>query len=303
MADSNLWVEMARTLRAIGQQLNRLASLIEQVHAQDCQKSTSGNRVAVALGDDTFRPDANYLHTQFCRRCTARGIHLIDHAPDLPSNPVERERRHLARFMVQHYPLIEPILAGLRSTLASPQKLTRNLANLNADELSIVTNICWRLYQLYMLEYYHYDRRARKVELRVRKQPFAQNFLSGQWFEMGVAEYVSRLLETHPHFVLRNARFESEKGGCFEVDILIGLWARHEFRLASLECKSACTLIAEELGQIRRVVNVLNLSATRCAVVFPKQVSANLTNQWTEQTGASFICLQTLPQFLKALTA
>ena len=108
---------------------------------------------------------------------------------------------------------------------------------------------------------------------------------------MGVAEYGSRLLAPYPHFLLHNARFESEKGGSFEVDILIGPWTRHEFRLASLKCKSGSTLITEELGQIRRVVSVRNLSAMRCAVVCPKQVSATLTNQWMERTGASFICL------------
>lgn len=190
----------------------------------------------------------------------------------------------------------------MRSTLASPRKMSRKVGNHNAEQLSIVTNCLTRLYQLYMLDYYEYNRAGCAVSFRVRKQPFAQNFLSGQWFEMGVAERVKRLLNSHPHVILRNARFQSPQGGCFEVDILIALWACGEFRLAALECKSAGMLVEEEVGQIRRVAGVLNLSAARCAVVFPKPVSEAQERLWFEQTGVSMESLASLPAFVQSLT-
>lgn len=80
---------------------------------------------------------------------------------------------------------------------------------------------------------------------------------------MGVAEQVKRLLSAHSHVLWRNARFQSPQGGCFEVGILMALWAGNEFRLAALECKSPGMLTEEEVSQIRRVASVLNLGGVR----------------------------------------
>lgn len=300
MTEVNLLLEVVHALREISQQLNRLASQLERLH-EGSMPSAQTPQTALSI-PDTFRPDAQFLTQKLMRFCEARGIDLVEHAPEQPTNAVERERRHLARFMVEHHGLLAPLLELMRGTLASPRTTSRKVAHLDAEQLSIVTNFLTRLYQLYILDYYVYNRSERAVSFRVRKQPFAQNFLSGQWFEMGVAERVKRLLNSHPCVIFRNARFQSAQGGCFEVDILIALWACGEFRLAALECKSAGTLVEEELGQIRRVASVLNLSAARCAVVFPKPLSEAQAKLWFEQTGASMESLQSLSVFLQSLT-
>lgn len=300
MIDPNLWCEVVSTLRHISSQLNQLASRIERAYRNASAPSGTVNRLIppaspVSIGSEE-------LWKLFHRRCSALGIELVDHAPQQPSNPVDRERRHLARFMVEHYTLIEPILVQMRSTLARPQKMHYSLVHYGANQLGIITGVGSRLYQLYILDYYQYLRNPRCMKFRARKQPFAQNFLSGQWFEMGLAGLVDKRLHAYPHLVLRNARFRTEKGGNFEVDILIGLWINNELRLAVLECKSAGTLNSEEIGQVRRVASLLNLGHSRCAVVFPKVEGISQAHYWCQQTGADMISLGSLPRFLDQLT-
>ncbi len=293
----NLLHEVVHALREMSRQLDRLASQLERLPMSASVPVQVSQQVAGG-----FRPDPDSLTQKLKRYCEAWGVQLVEHAPEQPLNAVERERRHLARFMVEHYALLAPLLGLMRGTLASPRKLLRKVANLNSEQLGLVTNVLTRLHRLYMLDHYEYNRVERVVSFRVRKQPFAQNFLSGQWFEMGVAEQVKRLLNAHSHVLWRNARFQSPQGGCFEVDILIALWAGSEFRLAALECKSAGMLTEEEVSQIRRMASVLNLGAARCAVVFPKPVGEAQERLWFGQTGVSMECLVSLPAFLQSLT-
>lgn len=181
MTDVNLLYEVIQALREMSRQLDRLASQLERLPTSASVPVQVSQRFA-----DGFRPDSDSLTQKLKRYCEARGVQLVEHAPEQPLNAVERERRHLARFMVERYALLAPLLGLMRGTLASPRKVLRKVANLNGEQLGIVTNVLTRLHQLYMLDHYKYDCEGRVVSFRVRKQPFAQNFLSVSGLRWGL---------------------------------------------------------------------------------------------------------------------
>ncbi|MGQ9900676.1 MAG: hypothetical protein ACUVR1_00510 [Fimbriimonadales bacterium] len=297
MTDPNLWTEIACSLRTLSQELHRLAELIEQ----SLGSSTTPQKITFEPFSATPDTEAGELMESLYKRLEVLGVSLVGFTGETPSNPTDRQRRHLARFMVENYSTIEPIMALMRSTLSSPSKMYYNLGSANNEQISIIAGVCTRLYDLYFLDYYEYLRTPRRVRFRVRKQPFAQNFLSGGWFEMGVAEIVAKNLSTIPHILLRNARLQMEKGGNFEVDLLIGFKLQGEFCLAAIECKSAGLVSTDEITQIRRVGNVLNLGILRHAVVFPKSTTPQRETEWCQMTGANIITISDLPNFLKQI--
>ncbi|MCS6918241.1 MAG: hypothetical protein NZM28_00550 [Fimbriimonadales bacterium] len=194
-----------------------------------------------------------------------------------------------------------PLLQALRSTLHYPRRICLDLSDRTAEELCVLADVANRLFKLYMLDYYRYDREARVMRLRVRRQPFVHNYLSGGWFEDYVAQASQKLLGDRSLLALRNVKLEAEGGAVCEVDLLLVTEYRGELCLAVLECKSAGVLYEEDARQIRRRNSLLNLGMQRSAVVLPEAPSRECADRWLNKTGAQIIGCTQLEAFLRSL--
>lgn len=235
------------------------------------------------------------------RYLTGRQVKIVEAMDVKPENTVIRERMHLSYFMGRHYAIIRPLLRDLRATLQRPRHLCFDLSKKSSEEIGVWTGICDRLFKLYMLDFYRYNRNDRVVYLRVRRQPYVHNYLSGGWFEYYVAQASQKLLGDRSLLALRNVKLEAEGGAVCEVDLLLVTEYQHELSLAVVECKSAETLCDEDARQIRRRNSLLNVGMQRSAVVLPEEPSPEFAERWLSDTGSQVIGCTQLEMFLRSL--
>lgn len=300
-ADNRLGEE----IREIREELRTVRALLERLlnqqatHAPDPSPAPPVDRPMPSP-----RPDPEQLLTQLTQWLMARRLRMNSYLQNQYRGPMDEEMYHLGFFMSQHYPVVAAFLAELRATLSRPRRIYFPLpATISADELAILTNIATRLYRLRILYQYLYDRSRGQIMAWVDAHPESRNYLSGAWFEMGVFQAVRKKLGNAPALLLRDVQLNCDGGGNCELDILIYLH-NGDRRLVLLECKSgAGGLKPEEVPQVRRAVNLLNLGIQRAAVVLPEPPAKHLADQWTQQTGASIIGFSQLDAFLQQALA
>lgn len=245
-------------------------------------------------------PDPQTLVNELSERFRARRLNIERYLLFDGGTPMEEEMYHTSFFIGLHYPVVEPWLSQLRSTLGHPQNIRYSLNGASGDEISVMTNLGMRLYRLRMLGSYEYDRSRSELVAKVDSNPDSINYLSGGWFEMCVFQAVRNVLKSlnmDSALILRDVQLAATGGGHCQLDILI--YSRNPTRrLVLLECKSASSLGGEDLQQVRRAVNLLNLSFQRAAVVMPVPPADHLQNQWVERTGASVIGFAHIQDFL-----
>ncbi len=234
------------------------------------------------------------------RYLTARGLQIVEFQDVETDNKVLRARRHLARFMVQHCELVLPIVQRLRPTLQRRGKISWAIRQSDPEAISVLTNVASGLAQLYVLDFCQYCSESRMLEMRIRNQPFAHNFLSGQWFEWGVTEQVRRWLQqqNYPYLLYQNLKLRCQGGASLEVDLFLVVWVRGEPRFLMLECKSGVALTNEEMEQVARANRLLRLNWNRSAVITPEPMATPFVQAWQQRTNTSFVPLSELESFL-----
>ncbi|GIV09990.1 MAG: hypothetical protein KatS3mg019_2081 [Fimbriimonadales bacterium] len=248
-----------------------------------------------------------YLHTTspaqaYLQRYLAhRGLTIVEATGMQPENVVIRERMHLGYFIGRHYKVVKPLLQMLRASLQQPRLIEFSLSHKTAEQIGVLTNIADRLHKLHMLSHYQYNRAERTIYLKVSRQPFAHNYLSGGWFEYYVAQASQKLLSNRALLALRNVKLGTAGGTNCEVDLLLVTQYRQDLCLAVLECKSANTLCPEDALQMRRRNSLLNVGMQRSAVVLPEEPSREFAQQWLDKTGAQIIGCTQLEAFLRSL--
>lgn len=291
-------------LKQILDELRSIRRLLEQggvsgqaPSAEVAEPQTPLAIVAAQPSEAIVRAAKHFL----CRYLDGRELTLVE-ADDLtPSNPTMRERMHLAYFIGQHYATARRMLGELRATLQEPRTVRISTAGLADQQLCTLTNIATRLHQLYMLESYEYARPRRQLVMKVRKQPYVHNYLSGGWFEWYVAQAVRKILGANAPLVLRNVKLQTTSGILCEVDVLLVVQRGIDFDIGVLECKSANATHNSELAQVRRMASLLNRGVQRTAVVMPDTPSPAFAEHWSEQAGAQFIGRNELEAFLHGM--
>ena len=291
-------------LKQILDELRAIRRLLEQggvsVPAQDTPTPASAVP-PVVVASQPSELSVSAAEDYLCRYLRGRDLTIIE-ADDLtPSNPTMRERMHLAYFIGQHYATARRMLGELRATLQEPRTVRISTAGLTAQQLCKLTNIATRLHQLYMLESYEYARSRRQLVMKVRKQPYVHNYLSGGWFEWYVAQAVRKILGANAPLVLRNVKLQTTSGILCEVDVLFVVKRSGDFDIGVLECKSANAIHNSELAQVRRMASLLNRGVQRTAVVMPDTPSPAFAENWSEQAGAQFIGRNELEAFLHGM--
>ncbi len=285
-------------LRAIRRLLEQGGATPQEPSPAEMSETRSTPQTRAALPTEL----SSLVAEQFlCRYLRGRELTLVE-ADDLtPSNPTIRERMHLAYFIGEHYALARGMLGELRATLQSPRTIILGTQGLGERELCTLTNIATRLHNLHMLESYQYQRHSKRLVMRVRRQPYAHNYLSGEWFEWYVAQAVRKILDDQAPLVLRNVKLQTTSGILCEVDVLFVVQRGNELDIGVLECKSANAVYGDEFAQIKRMASLLNRGMLRTAVVMPDAPSPAFADQWTEQCGAQFIGRSALEPFLREL--
>ncbi len=294
-AENHFEGELSSLLKQILHELRAIRQLLER---QPPDQTKQG--VIAQLQPLVYTPQK--AETYLERYLTTRQLHIVEATQLAPENPVMRERMHLAYFMGQNYSVVQDLLQLLRATLQRPNKVQLNLSGRAENAISIITNVCSRLYHLYMLQYYKYTRNPRSVCCKVRRQPFVHNYLSGGWFELYVAQEAQKLLGNRLLWAKRNVKLQAQGGAVCEADLLMVVQSKQgELLPVVLECKSANALYDNEPRQIQRLNSLLNLGMRCSAVVFPERPSPAFAEQWFTETGSQIIGREQLPQFLSEL--
>lgn len=297
--------EVPLLLSQILDELRAIRSLLERQYGVSVENEPAQTAVCEVreTPSASMKPVYTPAHAEVYlkRYLTGRRVKIVDAMDVKPENAVIRERMHLGYFMGRHYAIVRPLLQELRATLQRPRKICLDLSNKTSEELCVLTSVADRLFKLYMLDFYRYNREERVMSLRVRRQPFVHNYLSGGWFEYYVAQASQKLLGNRSLLALRNVKLEAEGGAVCEVDLLLVTEYREELSLAVVECKSADTLYAEDARQIRRRNSLLNLGMQRSAVVMPEEPSPEFAERWLSETGAQVIGCTQLEAFLRSL--
>lgn len=297
-------------------ELRREVSLIRELLEHLTQKPSSHhedrspNSMVVGLEQEKSieqpvrQDDPQILLTELSRLLETRNLRITHYNLVSASYPLEPELYHLSYFMGRHYPILEPWLSQLRSTLGNPCKTYFSLNDATQEELTTLTNIGIRLYRLRMLESYEYIRSPRALKAQVDHNPDSINYLSGGWFEMGVFHAVKTILRglnNNVNLVLRDVHLNAAGGGHCQLDIIIYSHNEplNEQCMVMLECKSSSFLTNEDLQQVRKAVNLLNLGFQRAAVVMPLPPQNGSPDRWMEHTGASIIGFSQISQFLE----
>lgn len=291
-------------LKQILDELRAIRQLLEQGGASvPVQDTPTPERAAppVAIVSQPSELSARAAEDYLCRYLRGRDL-TITEADDLtPSNPTMRERMHLAYFIGQHYAMARRMLGELRATLQHPRTIRVNVEGLRDAHLCTLTNIATRLYHLHMLESYEYARSRRQLVMKVRKQPYAHNYLSGGWFEWYVAQVVRKVLGAAAPLVLRNVKLQTTSDNLCEVDVLFVVHRGDGFDIGAIECKSANAIHDDELAQVKRMASLVNRGIHRTAVVMPDAPSPAFVDRWSEQVGAQFIGRNELEAFLRGM--
>jgi len=291
-------------LQQILDELRAIRQLLEQggasVHAQDTptpEQRTAPVAVVSQPSELLVRAAEDYL----CRYLKGRNLTMTE-ADDLtPSNPTMRERMHLAYFIGQHYATARQMLGELRATLQQPRTVRISTKGLTDRQICTLTNIATRLHHLYMLASYEYTRSQRQLVMKVRKQPYVHNYLSGGWFEWYAAQVVRKVLGAAAPLVLRNVKLQTTSGILCEVDVLFVVQRGEDFDIGVIECKSANAIHDDEIAQVRRMASLLNRGLQRTAVVMPDTPSPAFVDRWSEQVGAQLIGRNELEAFLRGM--
>jgi len=291
-------------LKQILDELRAIRRLLEQggesVPAQDTPTPASAVP-PVVVASQPSELSVSAAEDYLCRYLRGRDLTIIE-ADDLtPSNPTMRERMHLASFIGQHYATARRMLGELRATLQKPRPVRISTEELTNRQICVLTNIATRLRDLYMLESYEYQRTKRQLVMKVRKQPYVHNYLSGGWFEWYVAQAVREILRANAPLVLRNVKLQTTSGILCEVDVLFVVQRSDGFDIGVLECKSANAIHDDELAQVRRMASLLNRGVQRTAVVMPDTPSPAFVEYWSQQVGAQFIGRNELEAFLRGM--
>ncbi len=283
--------------------LNRLARILEPSRADVPTEQAADHAVVVV--ETTAEPvrvkesPVELIQQKFGRYLQAHNLSIVAYRSGVEINPVLHQRRKLDFFMVQHCDKVLPLIHTLRPTLQN-RRMVKWAMERDPDSICVLTNVGSRMYQQYILDRYSYDRANSCLKVRVRQQPFAHNFISGQWFELGISEKVQRWLDQrgYPNCVYQNLQLRTVKGATLEVDLLITVVVRGEVRFIMLECKSGNGLTDEEVEQIGRANRLLNMNWNRSAVITPEPLAKPFVQQWELRAGVSFVELGRLEEFL-----
>ncbi|MFQ3611559.1 MAG: hypothetical protein SNJ72_08710 [Fimbriimonadales bacterium] len=231
---------------------------------------------------------------------SGRNLQIVEFQSAEGENRELCQRRHLARFMVEHCDVVLPLVQALRPTLQNGRLVTWCMDEDDPDALCVLTNVGSRMHQRFFLKHYQYHRSTLQLKMRVRNHPFAHNFISGQWFEMGVAELVRTWLrkQGYRHFLYQNLKLHCHRGAVVEIDLFLAVRVGDELRWLMLECKSGIAISADEANQVARASRLLNLFGNRCAVVVPERVEPSQGTVWAEKTGTSLVGIDQLGTFL-----
>ena len=295
---------MEEYLKQILDELRAIRHILEQGEKSACAQDHSMPErytFPVAVVSPSSELSAHAAEDYLYRYLKGRSLAIIGADDPTPSNPVMRERMHLAYFIGQHYATVRKMLGALRATLQQPSLVRVNLEGLRNEQICTLTNTATRLRNLYMLESYEYLRAKRQLVMKVRKQPYVHNYLSGGWFEWYVAQAVRKILGANAPLVLRNVKLQTTSGNLCEVDVLFVVQRGDGFDIGVLECKSANAIHEDELAQVKRMASLLNRGVQRTAVVMPDTPSPAFVDRWSEQVGAQFIGRNELEPFLQGM--
>lgn len=285
-----LLVEILEELRATRELLERLVELLSASTIYTTASSEKAHSISVR--------SPSGLPEELRKRLTQNGVKIVEFRSITHRNSEEREQRHLAYFMGQHYRVSRLIIEPMRSTFQSPQVVTVDLTGLDENSLSVATNIGARLNNLGMLSLYEYVRNPKSLRLQVRCKPAAQSYLTGGWFEWYVAQVVQKTLNNNLQWIGRNVKCADEDGNQCEIDILFSLRTKKSV-LVAIECKSADSLRQDDCQRVAKRRKMLGVDNS--LIVLPSDIEISKSLQWEVTAGATVMSVEQLKSFLGTL--
>lgn len=130
----------------------------------------------------------------------------------------------IAIFMGNKYKLIKSIYILMKRELNSKIGVKIDLKNKSHDEISAITNLCTKLYNIAFLEDYNYAKFS--LFFKTGKIPLGISFLTGNWFERYVFTsikdiFISNNIEEKEYEIITNIHVILSDNNITELDILV----------------------------------------------------------------------------------
>lgn len=283
--------EILEELRTTRELLERLVELLSASTINTTASSQKARSISLRSPSE--------LPEELRKRLAQNGVKMVEFRSINHRNSEEREQKHLAYFMGQHYRVSRLIIEPLRSTFQSQQVVTVDLTGLDENSLSVATNIGTRLNNLGMLSLYQYVRNPKSLRLQVRCKSAAQSYLTGGWFEWYVAQVVQKTLSNNLCWIGRNVKCVDEDGNQCEIDILFSLRTKNSVLSVAVECKSAGSLRQDDCQRVAKRHQMLGVDNS--LIVLPSDTEISKSLQWEVIAGATVMSVEQLKSFLGTL--